>query len=77
MTGGQKSQATGRLENICEGIGVNREHIKVIVPLRKNHAENASILRNEFEYKGVSVVIASRECIQTAAKRKKSENSNE
>ena len=77
MTGGQKSQATGRLENICKGIGVDPEHIKVIVPLRKNHAENTAILREEFEYKGVSVVIALRECIQTAAKRKKSENSNE
>jgi indolepyruvate ferredoxin oxidoreductase alpha subunit len=77
MTGGQKSQATGRLEQICEGIGVSREHIKVIVPLRKNHAENTDILRKEFEYKGVSVIIASRECIQTASRRKKTENSNE
>ena len=72
MTGGQKSQATGRLEQICEGIGVSREHLRAIVPLRKNHAENVRILKEEFEYKGVSVVLASRECIQTAAKRKKS-----
>ena len=77
MTGGQKSQATGRLEQICEGIGVSRDHIKVIIPLRKNHAENVSIMKQEFEYMGVSVIIASRECIQTAAKRKKSESSNE
>jgi TPP-dependent indolepyruvate ferredoxin oxidoreductase alpha subunit len=28
-------------------------------------------MRKEFEYKGVSVIIASRECIQTATKRKK------
>jgi indolepyruvate ferredoxin oxidoreductase, alpha subunit len=77
MTGGQKSQATGRLEQICEGIGVSRDHIKVIVPLRKNHAENTEILRKEFEYQGVSVIIASRECIQTASRRKKAENSNE
>jgi indolepyruvate ferredoxin oxidoreductase alpha subunit len=77
MTGGQKSQATGRLEQICEGMGVSREHIRVITPLRKNNAENVRILKEEFEYKGVSVVIASRECIQTAAKRKRSENSNE
>lgn len=77
MTGGQKSQATGRLEQICEGIGVSRDHIKVIVPLRKNHELNAEILRKEFEYKGVSVIIASRECIQTASRRKKTENSNE
>jgi indolepyruvate ferredoxin oxidoreductase alpha subunit len=77
MTGGQKSQATGRLEQICEGIGVCQEHIRVITPLRKNNTENVRILKEEFEYKGVSVVIASRECIQTAAKRKRSEISNE
>ena len=77
MTGGQKSQATGRLEQICEGIGVKKEHLRVIVPLRKNQADNVTILKEEFEYKGVSVVIASRECIQTATKRKRSENSIE
>jgi indolepyruvate ferredoxin oxidoreductase alpha subunit len=77
MNGGQKSQATGRIEQICLGIGVNHEHLKVMVPLRKNHAENVCILKEEFEYKGVSVVIASRECIQTATKKKRSENSNE
>jgi len=77
MTGGQKSQATGRIEKICSGIGVDPEHIKVIIPLRKNHEENVLILGEEFAYRGVSVVIASRECIQTATKRKKSETSGE
>jgi indolepyruvate ferredoxin oxidoreductase alpha subunit len=77
MTGGQKSQATGRLEQICEGIGVSKEHLKVIVPLHKNHDDNVQIMRNEFEYKGVSVIIASRECIQTATKRKRTGASNE
>jgi indolepyruvate ferredoxin oxidoreductase alpha subunit len=77
MTGGQKSQATGRLEQICKGIGVQPDHLWVINPLKKNHEENVMIMREEFEYKGVSVIIASRECIQTAARRKKSEKSNE
>ena len=77
MTGGQKSQATGRLQQICEGIGVNRDHVRVIIPLRKNNPENARILKEEFEFRGVSVVIAARECIQTVTKRKRSENSNE
>jgi len=77
MTGGQQSQATGRIEQICEGIGVAREHLKIMVPLRKNHKENVRIMKEEFEYKGVSVIIASRECIQTATKRKRSEGSNE
>jgi len=77
MTGGQQSQATGRIEQICTGIGVSPEHLKIIVPLRKNHEENILIMKEEFEYKGVSVIIASRECIQTAAKRKRSEASSE
>jgi indolepyruvate ferredoxin oxidoreductase alpha subunit len=77
MTGGQQSQATGRLYQICEGIGVEKEHLRTMIPLRKNHDENVRIMKEEFEYKGVSVIIASRECIQTATKRKKSESSKE
>jgi indolepyruvate ferredoxin oxidoreductase alpha subunit len=72
MTGGQESQATGRIEQICKGIGVSAEHLKVIVPLRKNHEENIRIMKEEFEYRGVSVIIASRECIQTASAKRKS-----
>jgi indolepyruvate ferredoxin oxidoreductase alpha subunit len=77
MTGGQKSQATGRIENICLGIGVSRDHLRLIIPLRKNHEENVRIMKEEFEYKGVSVIIAERECIQTAIRRKKSKAPNE
>jgi indolepyruvate ferredoxin oxidoreductase, alpha subunit len=77
MTGGQKSQATGRLKQICGGIGVSPDHIAEIVPLKKNHDENVRIMREEFEYAGVSVIIAARECIQTAAKRKRSDKSEE
>jgi len=74
MTGGQKSQATGRIEDICLGIGVSRDHLRMIIPLRKNHEENVRIMKEEFEYKGLSVIIATRECIQTAVKRKKSDS---
>ncbi len=77
MTGGQKSQATGRLEQICSGLGVSPGHIRTIIPLRKNHEENIRIMKEEFEYRGVSVIIASRECIQTATSRKKAESSKE
>lgn len=77
MTGGQKSQATGRIRQICEGIGVSPEHVVEMVPLHRNHESNVQIMRNEFEYGGVSVVIASRECIQTTTKRKRSEASAE
>jgi indolepyruvate ferredoxin oxidoreductase alpha subunit len=75
MTGGQKSHATGRLEKICEGLGVAPGHIRIIIPLRKNHEENVRIMKEEFDFKGVSVIISTRECIQTVARRKKAEAS--
>jgi indolepyruvate ferredoxin oxidoreductase alpha subunit len=71
MTGGQKSHATNRLENICKGLGVEEEHIIEINPLRKYHQENTKTISDELQYEGVSVIIARRECIQTASKKKK------
>jgi indolepyruvate ferredoxin oxidoreductase alpha subunit len=64
MTGGQRSHATRRLEQICFGLGVEKEHIRVINPLRKHHEENVCIMKEELAYEGVSVVISQRECIQ-------------
>lgn len=76
MTGGQESQATGRLEQICKGIGVEEEHIRTVNPLRKNHDEIVRIMKDEFEHRGVSVIIAARECIQTATRKKKTGSAN-
>jgi indolepyruvate ferredoxin oxidoreductase alpha subunit len=73
MTGGQESHATDRLLEICRGLGVEEEHLKVMNPLRKHHAENTQMLSGELAYKGVSVVIAQRECIQTASRRLRKE----
>ncbi|MDR1746533.1 MAG: indolepyruvate ferredoxin oxidoreductase [Tannerella sp.] len=71
MTGGQDSAGTGRIEAICEGIGVAKEHIRVVVPLKKNYEEIKQAIREEIEYKGVSVLIPRRECIQTLARKRK------
>ncbi|MDR0989687.1 MAG: indolepyruvate ferredoxin oxidoreductase [Prevotellaceae bacterium] len=65
MTGGQDSAGTGRIEAICIGLGVSPEHIRTVVPLKKNYDEMRRILREELDYCGVSVVIPRRECIQT------------
>jgi indolepyruvate ferredoxin oxidoreductase alpha subunit len=73
MTGGQHSSAHGKIEDICRGLGVEPEHIKIITPLKKNHEDFVKLLRDELNYKGVSVIIPRRECIQTAAKSKKAE----
>jgi indolepyruvate ferredoxin oxidoreductase, alpha subunit len=69
MTGGQPSSAFGKIEEICKGVGVKEEHIRVIKPLSKNHEENTRIISEELEYEGVSVIIPRRECIQTLNKR--------
>ena len=65
MTGGQDSAGTGKLEAICLGLGVEPDHVRVVVPLPKHMEEIKQVLREEVAYNGTSVVIARRECIQT------------
>ena len=76
MTGGQDSAGTGRLEQICTGLGVAPEHVRVVVPLPKNMDEIKQVLREEINYAGTSVVIARRECIQTLKRHLKQKATN-
>lgn len=69
MTGGQPSSALGKIEDICKGVGVEEEHIRILKPLPKKHEENLKIFEEEIAYEGVSVIIPRRECIQTLNKR--------
>ena len=71
MTGGQDSAGTNKFEAICRGLGVSDEHLKVVVPLPANMDEITRIIREEIEYRGVSVIIPRRECIQTFARHAK------
>jgi indolepyruvate ferredoxin oxidoreductase alpha subunit len=74
MTGGQPTFATGeKLERLIEGLGVARAHIRTIVPLPKNHEENVRIMKEEFDYRGLSIIIAARECVQQARRKKRRE----
>lgn len=66
MTGGQDSAALGKIESICQGIGVDPQHIRVLNPVPKNREELCRIIREEIEYQGVSVIIPRRICIQKA-----------
>ncbi len=70
MTGAQDTSALGRLEKICLGIGVAKEHLKVMTPLRKNHAKNVELIHNEMNYKGVSVIISRRACVRLSRNKK-------
>jgi len=72
MTGGQTSPGDGKLEEICLGLGVETEHLRVMVPLTKNHEQLVTILKEEVAYNGVSVIIPRRECIQTLSKKMRS-----
>ncbi len=64
MTGRQDTMATGdALENVVLGLGVAREHVRVLKPLPKAHDEMVRVLREEIAYQGTSVILARRPCI--------------
>jgi indolepyruvate ferredoxin oxidoreductase alpha subunit len=65
MTGGQDSAGTNKFEAICRALGVSDEHLHVVNPIPKNMAEITRILKEEIDYKGLSVIIPRRECMQT------------
>ncbi|HAM99615.1 MAG TPA: indolepyruvate ferredoxin oxidoreductase [Marinilabiliales bacterium] len=64
MTGGQESSAKGRIEAICEGVGVLPGHIHVVLPVKKNHESLVKLIKDELNYPGVSVIIPRRICVQ-------------
>jgi indolepyruvate ferredoxin oxidoreductase alpha subunit len=75
MTGGQDSAGEGHLEDIAVGLGVAPEHVRVITPLPRQHAHNVAVIREELACEGVSVIIARRECVETAKRKRKQEAS--
>ncbi len=71
MTGGQHSAGLGKIEQICAGLGVEPDHIRTCLPLKRNHDDLVKIMEEEVNYSGVSVIIPRRECIQTLVKKNK------
>ena len=69
MTGGQDSAGLNKYEAICLALGVEREHLHLVVPVPKNMEQIKAIIRKEMMYKGVSVIIPQRECMQTLGRR--------
>jgi indolepyruvate ferredoxin oxidoreductase alpha subunit len=73
MTGTQPSFGTGEpLDRLLAGLGVDKSHLKVIVPLPKNYRENVKIIKEELAYRGLSVIVARRDCIQALGEKKRS-----
>ena len=69
MTGSQETMATGpELLELLKGLGVPAEHLHVIEPLAKNHEQSVARLSQAIHHRGLSVIVAQRECIQTRRK---------
>lgn len=75
MTGGQDSAGLNKYESICLGLGVDRNHLHVVEPLPKNMDEITRIIAQEMEYRGLSVIIPRRECLQTLNRKLKQKKS--
>ncbi len=70
MTGGQPSFASGeRLLKMIEGLGVSQDHLRTITPLPKYLETNVAVLREEIAHRGLSVIVAVRECLEEAKKK--------
>ncbi len=71
MTGGQETVLpSANLPELIKGLGVEPEHVITIEAHPKYLKENQEILEREILYPGVSVIIAVRECLETARKKK-------
>ncbi len=65
MTGGQEVPIPGtKIDKMVEALGVPEDHIKLLDPKRAKHEDNIKMMRDELEYRGLSVVIARKECVQ-------------
>jgi indolepyruvate ferredoxin oxidoreductase alpha subunit len=72
MTGGQPTiLPSSRLEEIVKGIGVDPAHVATIDASRAATEKNIAIFRREIAHRGVSVVIARRECLEAIKAKKK------
>ncbi|MCQ2580060.1 MAG: indolepyruvate ferredoxin oxidoreductase subunit alpha [Treponemataceae bacterium] len=65
MTGCQPTMLpSSQFEPLVKGLGVEPEHIRVLATNPANREANTKVLLEEAEYRGVSVVIMVRECLE-------------
>ena len=75
MTGTQDSMASGEtLIDILRGLGVSSDHLHVIDPLPRRHAENVDLIKREIAHRGLSVIVPTRACIHVRRKHHEREN---
>ncbi len=74
MTGCQETiLPSERLREICVGVGVEPGHVVILEATKIKAADNIAAIRRELEYRGPSVIIARRECLEAFRLRKKKE----
>lgn len=77
MTGGQPTIVSSpRLKEIVLGLGVDPEHFHYMRAHPRDVEKIEATLRAEAEYRGLSVFILYRECLETIKKTKKSQKKN-
>jgi indolepyruvate ferredoxin oxidoreductase alpha subunit len=75
MTGTQDSMASGdTLLEILRGLGVSSDHLHVIDPLPRRHAENVDLIKREIAHRGLSVIVPQRACIHVRRKHRDRES---
>ena len=72
MTGCQETIVPSeKLRDLILGLGVKAEHCLELETISRLHEENTMRLKKEMEYRGLSVVIFKRECLEAFRKRRK------
>jgi len=72
MTGCQDTMLPSqRFPQLIQGLGVDPQHVVELEAKRPLIGANAEVLKREILYRGLSVVIFKRECIEAIKKRKK------
>ena len=65
--GGQPTQATDeQVVELVAGLGVPREHIRLVEPTRRRKEHTVAVIRHELAYEGLSVIVARRACVTYA-----------
>jgi indolepyruvate ferredoxin oxidoreductase alpha subunit len=72
MTGGQTTAASGDVLNrVVRGLGAPEEHVVTVNPVPKQRDHMTRVMKEEIDHQGLSVVIATRACIQEVKRKAK------
>jgi indolepyruvate ferredoxin oxidoreductase alpha subunit len=63
--------SSSKLHQLVLGTGVAAQHCHLVETHPKRVDDLAQLIRREIEYKGLSVIICVRECLEKAKRRKK------